>query len=112
VIGFYDGFLGPGAGTLFMFGMVRIFGYDFLGAAAATKLLNLATNLGALAVFAQAGSVLYSAGIPMAALNILGGLLGAHIAVRRGSPLIRHAFLLVLTLLIAKLAIDLTMWPL
>jgi uncharacterized membrane protein YfcA len=105
-IGFYDGFLGPGAGTVMVFGLVRLFGYDFLAASAATKVLNLATNLGALALFIHSGNVLYAVGIPMAFFNILGGLLGAHIAIRRGSHMIRRAFLLVMLLLIAKLVID------
>jgi uncharacterized protein len=105
-VGFYDGFLGPGAGTFIIFGLVRMFGYDFLAAAAATKVLNLATNLGALVLFAHSGNVLYAIGIPMAVFNIIGALLGAHLAIRRGNVVIRKVFLLILFALVAKLVVD------
>lgn len=107
VVGFYDGFFGPGAGSFLLFGLVRLFGYDFLGAAAATKVLNLATNFGALMLFVATDNVLYAAGIPMAASSIAGGLLGAQLAVRQGSRFIRRIFLLVVVALITKLAYDL-----
>ena len=107
VVGFYDGFFGPGAGSFLLFGLVRLFGYDFLGAAAATKVLNLATNFGALMLFVATDNVLYAVGLPMAASSIAGGLLGAQLAVRQGSRFIRWMFLLVVAALIAKLAYDL-----
>jgi len=104
VVGFYDGFFGPGAGSFLLFGLVRLFGYDFLGAAAATKVLNLATNFGALMLFVATDNVLYAVGLPMAASSIVGGMLGAQLAVRQGSRFIRRMFLLVVVALIAKLA--------
>ena len=107
VVGFYDGFFGPGAGSFLLFGLVRLFGYDFLGAAAATKVLNLATNFGALVLFMTTGNVLYAVGLPMAASSIAGGLLGAQLAVRQGSRFIRWIFLLVVVALIARLSYDL-----
>jgi uncharacterized membrane protein YfcA len=107
VVGFYDGFFGPGAGSFLLFGLVRLFGYDFLGAAAATKVLNLATNFGALTLFVATGNVLYAVGVPMAASSIAGGLLGAQLAVRQGSRFIRRAFLVVVVALIGKLVYDL-----
>jgi uncharacterized membrane protein YfcA len=107
VVGFYDGFFGPGAGSFLLFGLVRLFGYDFLGAAAATKVLNLATNFGALMLFVATDNVLYAVGLPMAASSIVGGMLGAQLAVRQGSRFIRRMFVLVVVALIAKLAFDL-----
>ena len=107
VVGFYDGFFGPGAGSFLLFGLVRLFGYDFLGAAAATKVLNLATNFGALMLFVATDNVLYAVGLPMAASSIVGGLLGAQLAVRQGSRFIRSVFLVVVVALIGKLAFDL-----
>ena len=107
VVGFYDGFFGPGAGSFLLFGLVRLFGYDFLAAAAATKVLNLATNFGALMFFVATDNVLYAVGLPMAASSIVGGMLGAQLAVRQGSRFIRRMFLLVVVALIAKLAYDL-----
>jgi uncharacterized protein len=106
VFGFYDGFFGPGAGSVMMFALVRLFGYDFLRAAATTKVLNLATNFGALVLFMLTGNVLYAIALPMAALNIAGGFLGAHFAVRRGSRFIRTVFLVVVVTLIGKVLFD------
>ncbi len=106
VFGFYDGFFGPGAGSLMMFALVRLFGYDFLRAAATTKVLNLATNFGALVLFMLTGNVLYVIALPMAALNIAGGFLGAHFAVRRGSRFIRSVFFVVVVALIVKVLVD------
>lgn len=104
--GFYDGFFGPGAGSVLMFALVRWFGYDFLHAAATTKILNLATNFGALVLFMLTGNVLYAVALPMAALNIAGGFLGAHFAVRQGSRFIRTVFLVVVVALMIKIFID------
>ena len=104
--GFYDGFFGPGAGSGFMFYLVRWFGYDFLHAAATTKVLNLATNFVALVVFMACGSVNYATAMPMAACNLAGGLIGAHLAVRGGNRFIRVAFLLVVFALLAKVIAD------
>ena len=106
VFGFYDGFFGPGAGSVMMFALVRWFGYDFLRAAATTKVLNLATNFGALVLFMLTGNVLYAVALPMAAFNIAGGFLGAHFAVRRGSRFIRTGFLVVVVALIVKVSVD------
>jgi uncharacterized membrane protein YfcA len=107
VFGFYDGFFGPGAGSVLMFVLVRLFGHDFLSAAATTKVLNLATNFGALVLFMMTGNVLYAVALPMAAFNVAGGFLGAHFAVRRGSRFVRTVFLIVVVALIAKVIFDL-----
>jgi uncharacterized membrane protein YfcA len=104
--GFYDGFFGPGAGSVLMFALVRWFGFDFLRAAATTKVLNLASNFAALVLFMMTGNVLYAVALPMAAFNVAGGFLGAHLAVRRGSRFIRGAFLLVVVVLLAKIVFD------
>ena len=107
IFGFYDGFFGPGAGSLMMFVLVRWFGYDFIGAAATTKVLNLVTNSGALILFAWTGNVLYAIALPMAACNVVGGFLGAHFAIRGGSKFIRTIFLAVAVILIGKVLFDL-----
>lgn len=104
--GFYDGFFGPGAGSVMMFLLVRLFGHDFLSAAATTKVLNLATNFGALLLFIITGNMLYAIAVPMAACNIVGGFVGAHFAVRRGIPFIRAVFLIVVVSLIGKVFWD------
>ena len=107
VFGFYDGFFGPGAGSVMMFVLVRLFGHDFLSAAATTKVLNLATNFGALVLFLVTGNVLYAIALPMAAFNVIGGFLGAHFAIRGGSRFIRTVFLVVVVALIGKVLFDL-----
>ena len=107
VFGCYDGFFGPGAGSVMMFVLVRLFGRDFLSAAATTKVLNLASNFGALILFMQTGNVFYAVALPMAAFNVAGGFLGAHLAVRRGSRFIRTVFLMVVVALIVKVLFDL-----
>jgi uncharacterized protein len=106
IFGFYDGFFGPGTGSVMMFVLVRWFGYDFLRAAATTKILNLATNFGALVLFVATGNVLYGVALPMAVLNVAGGFLGAHFAVRRGSRFIRTVFLVVVIALTIKVSAD------
>lgn len=105
-MGFYDGFFGPGAGAFLMFGLVKWFRHDFLEAAARARVLNLASNGGALGVFLAAGDVDLTIGIPMAVANVAGGYVGASTAVKRGSAFIRRVFLLVVAALIAKLAWD------
>ncbi len=106
VFGFYDGFFGPGAGSVLMFVLVRFFGYEFLRAAATTKVLNLSSNFCSLMLFVATGNVLYAVAVPMAACNVVGGFLGAHTAVKRGSRFVRVVFLMVSISLIAKLAMD------
>ena len=107
IIGFYDGFLGPGAGSFLMFGLARYFGYDFLRAAATTKILNFATNFGALALFAATGNVLYGIGLAMAALNMAGSFFGAQLAIQGGNRFIRIFFLIIVWILILNIVGDL-----
>ncbi|HUF21414.1 MAG TPA: TSUP family transporter [Burkholderiales bacterium] len=106
-VGFYDGFFGPGAGSFLMFGLVRWLRRSFLEAAASARVMNLATNAGALGFFVASGHVNYAVGIPMAICSVAGGFVGASLAVRRGIPLIRGVFLAVVLVLIAKVGLDL-----
>jgi hypothetical protein len=101
VVGAYDGALGPGTGSFLVAGLVGL-GYAFLDASAVAKVVNAATNLGALVVFALAGAVVWSVGLPMAAANTAGGYLGARTAVARGSAFVRAVFLVVVAVLIAR----------
>ena len=106
VIGLYDGFFGPGTGSFLLFAFVRLFGMDFLRATASAKVINVATNLSAIAFFASDGPLLWSTGIAMAVCNLLGGQTGSWLALRHGTVFIRRAFLVVVLLLIAKMAMD------
>lgn len=106
VIGFYDGFFGPGTGSFLIFAFIGLFGFNFLAASASAKLVNVATNLSALLYFAYSGQVLYHIGIPMAICNILGSQLGSRLALARGSGFVRVFFLVVVTVIILKFAYD------
>ena len=103
-IGFYDGLLGPGTGTFLVIALVAVLGYAFLEASANAKIVNAATNLGALVVFAWQGAPLWKLGVVVGAANIAGAYLGARMAVARGSAFVRTVFVVVVAALIARLA--------
>ncbi len=106
VLGFYDGFFGPGAGSFLIFAFVRFFRLDFLHASSAAKVVNFSTNAAALAYFVPSGHVLWVTGLAMAAFNIGGALLGARLALRHGSGFVRWVFVVVASVLIARLGYD------
>ncbi|MEY2902188.1 MAG: hypothetical protein RLY89_1294 [Bacteroidota bacterium] len=95
VIGFYDGFIGPGAGSFLVLAFISLMGLDFLNASANAKLINLATNLGSICLFLIKGSIIWKLAIPMAICNAFGGFLGAKMAIAKGNRFIRIFFLLV-----------------
>jgi hypothetical protein len=105
-IGFYDGFFGPGTGSFLLFLFVRFFGFDFLGASAVAKIVNVACNFAALIWFGYAGHVLWQLGLLMAICNICGAMIGTRVALKEGSVFIRKAFLVVVGALILKTARD------
>ncbi|MDI6738747.1 MAG: TSUP family transporter [Candidatus Edwardsbacteria bacterium] len=107
LIGFYDGFFGPGTGTFLILFYTALLKYDFVTANANTKVVNLASNVAAAVTFIAAGKVLYAVGIPAAACGIVGNLLGARVAIRNGAKAIRPIFIGVLVLLFAKIVYDL-----
>ncbi|HEY8371777.1 MAG TPA: TSUP family transporter [Pseudonocardiaceae bacterium] len=102
-IGFYDGMAGPGTGSFLVFLLVGVVGYAFLRASATAKLVNCATNVGALVFFVPAGKVLWGLGLVMATCNVAGSVLGASLAVRRGSLFVRRVFLTVVAALVVSL---------
>lgn len=105
-MGFYDGFFGPGTGSFLIFLFVRYFGFDFLHASAASKVVNVATNLAAIAYFVPNGYYLPLAAVIMAIANIGGSMIGTHLALRHGSGFVRQVFLVVVGALILKFAWD------
>jgi uncharacterized protein len=106
LLGFYDGVFGPGTGAFLIFVFVRLFGYDFLHASAAAKLVNLATNAAALAFFAGHGHLLWAAAGLMAVCNVAGAVIGSRAALRFGAGFVRRVFLGVVALLVARIAWD------
>ncbi|ATQ73429.1 hypothetical protein CR152_02060 [Massilia violaceinigra] len=105
-IGFYDGFFGPGTGSFLLFLYVRFFGFDFLSASAAAKVVNVACNLSALMWFGYSGHVLWQLGLLMAACQVAGSLVGTKLAIKHGSAFVRKLFLVVVSLLIVKTSYD------
>jgi uncharacterized protein len=105
-VGFYDGALGPGTGSFFVFTLVGLLGYDFLEASAKARLANWATNLAALCVFVPNGEVLWGIGLLMGAANLAGGYLGARTAVRRGSRFVRVFFIAVVSVFVVRIGGD------
>lgn len=103
-IGFYDGFFGPGTGSFLMFVFVRLYGFDFLHAAASARVLNVATNGAALVYFGVNGHVMWALGLGMAACNVAGAALGTRLALRGGSAFVRKVFIVVVSLLIVRTA--------
>lgn len=106
VIGFYDGFFGPGTGSFFVFLFVRLLGYDFLHASATAKLMNTATNGAALLLFAFTGHVWWHIAAVMAVANVLGSLVGTRMALARGAGFVRGMFVFVVSALILKTGWD------
>jgi uncharacterized membrane protein YfcA len=105
-IGFYDGFFGPGTGSFLILLFIRFFGFDFLHASAAAKVVNVATNLAALSFFVPNGYWIPALGILMALCNVGGSWLGTHLALKHGSGFVRKIFLVVVVGLIARFAWD------
>ncbi|MFF9348249.1 sulfite exporter TauE/SafE family protein [Streptomyces sp. NPDC014734] len=105
-IGFYDGLFGPGTGTFLVLALTAVLHLDLVTASANAKIVNVCTNVGALAMFAHQGNVLWQLAAPMAVFNLAGGLVGARMALSRGSGFVRVVLLVVVFSLVAKLAFD------
>ncbi len=106
LIGFYDGFFGPGTGSFLVFLFVRLLGYDFLSASASAKLVNTATNLAALLLFVAKGHIWWHFVVAMALANVVGSLLGTRLALKHGTGFVRVFFMLVVSALILKTGYD------
>jgi uncharacterized protein len=107
VIGAYDGFFGPGTGSMLVVAFAVVFGDALTRASGNAKIVNLASNVAAVLLFAYHGVVVWSVALPMAAANALGAATGAHLAVRNGDRLVRAVVLVVVAALVVKLAVDL-----
>lgn len=106
LMGFYDGFFGPGTGSLLVFLFVRVLGYDFLHASASAKLLNSCSNFSALALFAFKGHIWWHYALVLAVANVAGSLLGTRLALRHGASFVRVVFVLVVSALILRTGYD------
>ncbi len=106
LLGFYDGFFGPGTGSFFVLGFVLFLGFDFLNASAYAKVVNSITNISALLVFLLQGNFIFSIALIMAFFNIIGNIIGTHMAFKKGNAFIRLIFILVVSLLILRYSYD------
>lgn len=106
LIGFYDGFIGPGAGSFLVLAFISFLGFDFLHASAHSKLVNMSTNLGSILLFLLKGTILWGVAIPMAVCNGLGGILGARLAIAKGNRFIRIFFLIIITATLLRFGYD------
>lgn len=106
VIGFYDGFIGPGAGSFLVLFFIGALGFNFLEASAHAKLVNLSTNIGSVIYFGSSGHILFHYAIPMAIFNLTGSFFGARMALLKGNAFIRIFFLLVVTGTIIRFGYD------
>ena len=106
-IGAYDGFFGPGTGTFLIVAFAALLGDGLARASASAKVVNFASNLAALALFAWRGAVVWPVALPMAVGQLSGAWLGAHLAVRRGDALVRRVAVLSALALAVKRALDL-----
>jgi uncharacterized protein len=107
LIGAYDGFFGPGTGTFLIVGFVALCGRSLVSASADAKVVNFASNLAAVCVFAYQGLIVWELAIPMAFGQLCGGVIGAKFAMTGGERIVRVVVLLVSAALIVKLLLDL-----
>jgi len=107
VLGAYDGFFGPGTGSMLILSFVIVFGDSLTRASGNAKVVNLASNLAAFLLFAQRGTILWTIALPMAAANAIGAAIGARLALRRGDRLVRWVVLVVVLGVVVKLSRDL-----
>lgn len=106
VIGFYDGFFGPGTGSFFVLGFVMLLGFEFVEASAYSKVINCMTNIAALVVFIGQGTFMLELAILMGVCNIAGNFIGSRMALKKGNEFIRIFFLIIVMLMIVRYAHD------
>lgn len=105
-LGFYDGFIGPGTGSLLIMAFIAVLGFDFMQANIYAKLVNLATNIGSITLFVIKGKIIWAVAIPMAICNATGAWLGARLAISRGNSFIRVFFLIIVGVALLRFGYD------
>ena len=105
-LGFYDGFFGPGTGSFLIFGLINIFGFNFVKAAGNAKVLNFVSNISALVMFALKGQIYYLVGLPVAICMIAGAHVGTQLALKNGAKLIKPIFVTMSLAVAVKLLIQ------
>lgn len=105
-VGAYDGFFGPGAGTFYIILFCTVLGTDLVQASGNAKVVNLASNTGALVTYILGGKVWFAAGLPMAVCAIAGNFLGSRLAIKNGARFIRPIMAVMILLILVKLILD------
>lgn len=106
LVGFYDGFFGPGTGSFFVLGFVVILGFDFLKASAYAKIINCLTNISALFLFIKQGNYIIEIALLLAICNVIGSIIGTRLALNKGNTFIRIIFLIIVCLMIVRYGYD------
>ena len=107
IMGFYDGFFGPGVGSFMVFGLIKIYGFDFVRATGNAKAMNFTSNIASLITFAIGGKIYYLMGIPMALFMILGAKVGSSLAIKKGVKIIRPIFITMSLVIAVKMIFEL-----
>lgn len=107
LIGAYDGFFGPGTGTFLILVYTGVIGFNLTTASGNAKIVNLASNISALATFIAGGTVLFWVGIPAALFGMLGNWIGSGLAIKKGAKIIKPIFIVVIVLLFIKVGFEL-----
>ncbi|MGL5988459.1 sulfite exporter TauE/SafE family protein [Cetobacterium sp.] len=105
LLGFYDGFFGPGTGSFIIFSLIKIFKFDFISSSGNSKFLNLASNIASVLAFMYYGKINYVAALAVGVFMLFGASVGAKVAITRGTKFIRPVFLVVTTIVTLKMAI-------
>jgi hypothetical protein len=106
-MGFYDGFFGPGAGSFMIFGLIKIFGFDFVRASGNAKAMNFTSNFASLLMFSLNKKIYYLMGIPVAIFMIFGASLGSKIAIKEGAKFIKPIFVTMSLVVAVKMLYEL-----
>jgi len=106
ILGFYNGLIGPGTGSLLVFALVSVVGYNFLTASTKAKIINVVADVFSLIAFLAGGFVVFKVALPMMVCNMLGSYLGSRMAILKGNTFVRKFFLVVILLLITRFAYD------
>ncbi len=105
VVGFYDGFFGPGTGSMFIIAFHYLLKLDLVSSSANSKVFNFSSNIGALVAFVMGGKVIYVIALPLVLSNILGNHFGSKMAIRSGSDLVRRVLVFSMLSLFASLGV-------
>ena len=105
-LGFYNGFVGPGTGSLLVFAFVSVLGYTFLTASPAAKIVNVVADVTSLVFFLVNKYVLFHLALPMMACNVAGSYAGSRMAMLRGNAFVRKVFLVVVAGIVLRFAYD------